>query len=155
MNYRTLIWGSARFLNMTSDGITSDDWQLVREIVVDIVNADSETKAAACTSRLLAFLDDLEEKYGTLPSILATRADFIDDPAVSAVLLNDAYCLAELTNDEPNALHTSHSLAQLYVDEMSDPRNGKIWLERLRLHLDRVNDAWYLADYERLTRKIG
>ena len=140
---------------MTSDGITDDDWDHVRELAVDIVNnADSEEKATARTSRLLEFLDTLEEKYGTLPSILATRADFIDDRAISISLLKDAYSLAELRNDQANALYTAHSLAQLYVDELGEPENGRIWLERLRRHLDRIPDEGYSADYEKMMRKV-
>ena len=60
---------------MTSDGISDDDWEIVHELAVAIVNAETDGQSARSTSRLLAFLDELEARYGSLPSILATRAE--------------------------------------------------------------------------------
>jgi len=63
---------------MTSDGIADADWDRVHELVVDVVNASvSEDKAAEVRARasLFMLLDQLDDKYGPKPSLLATRAD--------------------------------------------------------------------------------
>ena len=60
----------------------------------------------------LSTLDRLEVTYGALPSILATRADYLDDedPRREELLLQ-AYALAESRHDTMNLLDVAHSLA--------------------------------------------
>ena len=56
----------------TSDGITTEEWEIVRELAVEIVNASDE-RELQYRQQLLSYLETLEEKYGPLVSILATR----------------------------------------------------------------------------------
>jgi hypothetical protein len=142
-------------MKQTSDGISADDWEIVRDLAVDIVNAGTDGGRASALSKLLIFLDALEQRYGALPSILATRADFIDDATARESLLNDAYSLARLQNDKTNALHISHSLATFYIEDLHDLAKGKEWLRRLKEHLDDLPDQDYLSDYERLMNQFG
>ena len=79
----------------TPDGITDADWDRVHELTLDCVNAPTDQEQDTCRCRLLLYLDALEEKYGVLASLLATRADFTDDPAVQEWLLLRALALAE------------------------------------------------------------
>jgi hypothetical protein len=139
---------------MTSDGISDDNWGIVRELAVAIFNAGTDEQRARSTSQILAFLDELEARYGSLPSILATRADFVEDAVIKESLLTDGYAIAEGLGDKTNASHIAHSLAALYVDETPDFVKGEKWLGRLRTHLEESHDDRYFRDYERLLKKV-
>ena len=71
-----------------SDEIKTEDWDKVHELALLIANASlreegNEKESAVVVSHglalLLPYLDELTLKYGALPSILATRADYIDN----------------------------------------------------------------------------
>lgn len=134
----------------TPDGISSSDWDLVHELAVKIFNAVEEEEKANCRRFLLEHLNGLEAKYGPLPSILATRADFIENLDRREQLLRRAYSLAESRGDGRNALYLAHSLAELYVEDFKNGSEGRKWLERLRERLVEVDDSWFAEEYERL-----
>ena len=134
----------------TSDGINSGDWERLRELAIALLGMDSDPEERVSREELLAYLDALEAKYGTLPSILATRADYIDDYATKERLYRDAYSLAHTREDLQNELHIAHSLAQFYIEELVDVIEGRIWLERLEAHLRLIDDASYSRDAESL-----
>lgn len=119
----------------TSDGISTEDWNVVHELVLNIVNAEAEAEENIFTNQLFQFLDELEAKYGILPSILATRADYVSDVNEQAMLFKHAYALAEASNDIKNLKLISHSLAELYIEDLKGFSEGRIWMERLRNHL--------------------
>lgn len=73
----------------TSDGISSEDWDKVHELAVEIVNA-GDAQSEVHRSQLLIYLDQLEKKYGELPSILATRADYVAELKHKEALLKRA-----------------------------------------------------------------
>ncbi|RYD17418.1 MAG: hypothetical protein EOP88_26685 [Verrucomicrobiaceae bacterium] len=82
---------------MTPDGISTADWNRVHEAACRIVNAimmDDDVLSDHHTSSLFEILDELERRYGRLPSILATRADFSDDPLEAIPLLEEALALS-------------------------------------------------------------
>jgi hypothetical protein len=138
---------------MTPDGISKADWDRVRELAVDLLDAgdeDSESRA-----RLLEYLDQLEVKYGLLPSILATRADFVEDPRDAVPLLHAAYELAESRADRVNALYIAHSLAFAYINQHRDPINGGRWLGVLADALTRAGGESDIRDYEELEQALG
>jgi len=137
----------------TPDGISADDWERVHELAVDIVNAD-EDDSEAYRTRLLDYLYRLEEKYGELPSILATRADYINDLRLKERLLTRAHGLAMAHGDDRNALYIAHSLAELSIEEFRDAKEGHKWLERVRQHLVQIEDSWFAAEYERLHHAV-
>lgn len=87
----------------TPDGISTQDWDMVHELAVDIVNTNGDEQENSRV-RLLNFLDELEEKYGELPSILATRADYTADLRRKEQLLIRAYVLAGARHDSLNEL---------------------------------------------------
>ena len=139
----------------TPDGITTDDWDVVHELAVAIVNAADSQENARCRERLFECLDQLEQKYGQTPSTLATRADFVDDDEnVRERLYNGAYELATVGSDWTNALLVAHSLAELYIDERYDPVNGRVWLARLKEHLAQVDDPDIAQEYGRLVHEL-
>ena len=87
---------SGRASVMTPDGITSADWDRVAELALELSRHVDDEGSDEYRNRLLLYLDTLESKYGQLPSILATRADFWWDEqtATKEDLLIRAYQLA-------------------------------------------------------------
>jgi hypothetical protein len=103
---------------MTSDGITKKDWTKIHGLAVRIVNAsavEDQVRTTVYTKRLLDALDILEKKYGSLPSILATRADYILDNRDRLRLLQAAFNKALELNDVKNQLCTASSLAEYFI----------------------------------------
>ncbi|MGC4098202.1 MAG: hypothetical protein QM706_13890 [Nitrospira sp.] len=137
----------------TPDGISSEDWDKVHELAVEIVNA-GDAQSEVHRSQLLIYLDQLEKKYGELPSILATRADYVAGLKQKEALLKRAYMLANAFQDARNQLHIAHSLAELYIEEFQDPTEGKVWLEYFGKQLEQTEEPGYLGDYQRLCISI-
>jgi hypothetical protein len=54
----------------TSDGISGEDWDAVHDLSLKIVNAEAESEENIYTNQLLLYLDELEAKYGVLPSVV-------------------------------------------------------------------------------------
>jgi hypothetical protein len=116
---------------MTSDGIARADWDEIHELALDIVNCSaSEDQAGEARARasLIALLDRLDNKYGSKPSLLATRADYVESPEDRERLLLAAYSEAERIADDTNRELTAHSLAQLYIEEVRSFDDGANWL---------------------------
>jgi len=83
---------------MTPDGISDDDWHRVHHAACDIVNASAAGDEVLCEhhhERLFEIIGELETVYGRLPSLLATRADFMDDDASAIPLLQEALVACE------------------------------------------------------------
>lgn len=127
----------------TPDGISREDWAHIHQCAVDIANAalaDDAAASQASTSELLQVLERLEHRYGALPSILATRADYIEDVPSRLTLYEAAYDAASEHGDARNLVWIASSLAELYVDELREPLRGGEWLERLETHLAKHDD---------------
>ena len=54
----------------TSDGISTEDWNAVHELVLNIVNAEAEAEENIFTNQLLQFLDELEENMVSCQAFL-------------------------------------------------------------------------------------
>ena len=123
---------------MTPDGISTEDWDRVHQLAIDIVNASSEGDPAASESaavRLRELLDELQEKYGPLPSLLATRADYLEAHDEQEYWLMAAYEQAVKLGDPKNLVWIASSLAGLHLEDAPDPIKGSQWLARLEQHL--------------------
>jgi hypothetical protein len=138
----------------TSDGISGEDWDAVHDLSLKIVNAEAESEENIYTNQLLLYLDELEAKYGVLPSILATRADYVSDVNEKSVLLRQAYALADASRDNPNLKEIAHSLAELYIENLKDSSEGQIWIERLRDHLISSSDKDLHDEVKRLQKSL-
>jgi hypothetical protein len=67
------------FSNMTtSDGISAEDWDKVHELAVEVVKSGLPSDYR---TRLLRYLDQLETKYGELPSILGIHVAVLHSQA--------------------------------------------------------------------------
>jgi hypothetical protein len=121
--------------------------------VVNLSAAGDVASSDAAAVRLLSLLDTLQEKYGPLPSLLATRADYVDSPEDREYLLLRAYDEARILEDLKNLLEISESLASFYIEHRSDYRNGEHWLRKLEEHLQLFHDP-LLADEAVRLREI-
>ena len=74
-----------------------------------------------------------------------------DEVSTKEELLARAYALALERRDCTNALAIAHSLADLYLDELRQPLEGRRWLACFgtQLYAD-ADDAWWSEEYERL-----
>ena len=112
----------------TPDGISSEDWDRVHELAIDVVNAEEGEEEDLCRSRLLEYLDELEAQYGARPSILATRADYlVNDVPGRLALFNRAYALAAEVDDVRNQLSTGEnaSASEQACSGFSPARSGR------------------------------
>lgn len=139
----------------TSDGIKSTDWEIILEYTADVVNAS----AAGCDdtlllNRLFKKLEVLEQMYGRLPSILATRADFLDDEKQSISLLKEAYVSACEINDLKNQTFISNSLTEAYLEDLIDLNLAKYWLNVFADDLKLYSDDYLIESYEELEGEL-
>lgn len=121
---------------MTPDGISTEEWDRVHVVAVDIVNASAMEDDVLCahhTERLLDILDGLEAIYGKIPSILDTRADYTDDPTVAIALYEEALALSE---DPDLSSLVLPSLIRLKIQE----RHAESSISDLLLELERLTD---------------
>src|SRR5262245_14796224 len=138
----------------TTDGISTADWNRVTELAMEIWKHINDAAAEErCRRDLLNYLDALETKYGSLPSILATRADFSSSDAKREELLARAYALAVECRDRINALYIAHSLADMYLGELGKPLEGARWLSCFgTLLYEEPDDPLWAKEFERLKK---
>ena len=137
----------------TPDGISDRDWGKVHTLALLLVKASvtSNKKAnKAHTQKLLRYLKWLEAKYGELPSILATRADYIVGNKQKETLLLRAYRLSKQWNDFLNQAEIAHSLSSLYIEKLKRYREGTNWLEKLKAHARKAKEKYLEQEYDRL-----
>lgn len=149
---------------MTSDGIDDEDWERVQDAALTYVHAtaDESDDGNAELRAIVHVLDELELKYGRLPSLLATRADYVDDVDSRIALLEEAFELAQARQDYRNVIETADSLATTYIRQLDDSVMGRTWLTALERHLPiagRESDMERYADLaqslEELDRRAG
>jgi len=88
--------------------------------------------------RLREFLDELQEKYGPLPRLLATRADCVDSPEEREYWLMVAYKRAQQLADSRNLVWIAASLAAFHLEDLPEATKGAEWLALLERH----RQAW-------------
>lgn len=141
---------------VTSDGIEGDDWEEIVTLSAAVANqASIGLDSGLETKRLMRALDKLEKKYGRLPSILSTRADYVDDADVSISLLKEAYVTADENSDVKNKVFISSSLAEMYLDTFENKQLTNFWVETLKKDLEKYPDDEYFNDlYVGLTQRL-
>ncbi len=140
---------------MTPDGISAADWDKITELAADIANAtssDDELLISEYTRQILLLLEQMEEKYGALPSILATRADYIDDQFESLRLLTRAFDIAATRKDSKNCTFVASSISRIYIEDLLDIKIGKEWLGKLKACLEKYSDETESAELDRLSK---
>jgi hypothetical protein len=142
---------------MTSDGISDADWDRVHTLAVQIANASTEVDSVTADElsiELHVVLDDLESKYGSLPSILATRADYTDDAVDAVSLLERAYEAAVARGDRVNRVEIAESLAQMHVEHLQDLHGAIRWLAAFAEELETSPDPDRLTELRRLEAQL-
>jgi hypothetical protein len=139
---------------VTTDGITTDDWARVKACAVELLHALDSDQEVECRFHLLQCLNELETKYGALPSLVATRADFIEESNKNEAFLLRAYALARALGDRGSALQVAHSLASLYIDDLTKCIEASRWLLRLNKHIIEQQDEEYARELERLVERF-
>lgn len=135
---------------MTSDGIADEDWGQIHDLALAVV-AESEDNEQRGRRELLDCLHRLRQRYGERPSLLATEADYTDDPLLAEALYLRAFQLASASGDKENMALTGLSLAQFYKDIVHDFARARQWLEVGRLNFvpSDDDDGWMYLDVER------
>jgi hypothetical protein len=135
---------------MTPSGISAEDWDEIVQLAWSIAISDDDEPYRLALFRAL---DKLEEKYGVLPDLLATRADYVEiEESVS--LLSRAFVLATEKRDFRNQTLIADSLAQIYIRTLSDPNQGRTWLTRLRACIERCGTEDDLSTFRDLSREL-
>jgi hypothetical protein len=143
---------------VTPDGISTEDWSEVHELAVEVVSLSAdgdEPASSAARRRLLALLDDLSKQYGPLPSLLATRADYVEDDGAREYWLLAGYDEALRRGDSKNLTLISHSLAQLYVESRPTSVEAARWLDHLERHLAIYSDEHEANELSRLRTLVS
>ena len=139
----------------TRDGISEEDWAKVRAIAVDIANrAGHDLDTNMLENHLQECLDQLELKYGMLPSILATRADYADDPIESLTLYKAAYAKACEVDNKYEKTDISSSIAEMYIETIKDDVQGREWLGKLESNMKFYSDKDIKELHDKLSHKV-
>jgi hypothetical protein len=139
----------------TSDGISEKDWNLIinlAEDVVELTGGDLDSRLAK--KRLIRALARLELKYGRIPSILSTKADYVDDEKIKLSLLKEAYLGACELSDFKNRVFISSTITELYV-EVSDQIRARYWIDRFKEDLNSYPDEYLKGLYFELLEKVN
>ncbi len=106
--------------NSTSDGISHRHWDKIEKLAGEIVAASVKedfTMMEIQTEYLFDALDELEAIYGKVPSLLATKGDFMPEGQDPVPFWTEAYALAVERDDPKNQLLTASSLADYYFQK--------------------------------------
>jgi len=142
---------------MTPDGISTEDWKRVQELATRLANAteaNDEVLHEASRQELLGWLRQLHSKYGELPSILATEADYVEETAERLALLTRAYELAEPRADSRNLMLIASSIAQIYIEELGNYTQGKYWIAVFGRRLAQYPDEFEQTEFNRLNELL-
>ncbi len=127
----------------TSDGISSAEWERVEECAEAIVAASAKNlDCGLLVSNMLKLLNGLKDKYGRLPSILATEADYVEDQQIELSLLKEAYISACEIRDEKNIAYIAASLAEFYLESEVDINKVEFWKTKLERALMVFDDSY-------------
>ena len=140
---------------VTSDGISSADWSGVEECAEDIVAASAnDLDCGLLMSNMHKQLNRLKSKYGRLPSILATEADYVEDQILELSLLKEAYISACEISDEKNIAFIAASLAEFYLESVIDINKAEFWRAKLEDALVLFSDSYLSSVLSDVTEEI-
>lgn len=139
----------------TSDGISSADWSDVEQCAEDIVAASAnDLDCHLLISNMHKLLNRLIVKYGRLPSILATEADYVEDQQLGLSLLKEAYISACEIRDEKNIAFIAGSLAEFYLESVIDIDKAEFWRLKLKDALELFSDSYLSSVLSGVTEEI-
>jgi hypothetical protein len=104
--------------------------------------------------QILRLLNAVERTFGRVPSVLATRADYVRPTSLKERLLLEAFAEAKRLKDAKNVTLISASLAQLYLEEVGDMVLGRKWVDALGKALVDYPDSTESATYLELKAEL-
>jgi hypothetical protein len=120
----------------TSDGVTDADWDVIMTLAENVVHQTGlDLDPSLAKKRISLALNKLENKYGRLPSILSTKADYVDDFGERLSLLKEGYVTADEILDIKNKVFISSSIAELYI-EVKNKQLAKYWIAKMKADLE-------------------
>jgi len=124
---------------VTPDGIPTCEWDRVHELAVEVANASMQDDAVledAKREEMLSWLRELRVRYGDLPSILGTLADYLDDDVERYDLYARGVAEARRLGDGKNLTILLGSILEL---DCLDSDQRVFWESQLRaLNLNSV-----------------
>jgi len=140
----------------TRDGVSDRDWSVVKSLALNIAKmSEQDADTSDMERELHKYLDWLEQKYGEMPSILATRAEYTDNARDAVALYEKAYASACIIKCNYEKSYISLSIAELYIVELKEVKAGKYWLRLLERNMNDFADNYILEAYDTLRRKIA
>jgi hypothetical protein len=143
---------------MTSDGISTRDWNKVTDLALRIANESRNNHGKlvrALTRQLLDLLENLQCTYGERASIVATKADYTPHKRVRMQLLKRAHDIALGQGDDANLVLIAASLAEMYIDDQWSARNARQWLRNMKSYLLRRRTDAEEREYRRLRQRYA
>ncbi len=140
--------------------VTREDWDQVHQLACDLLNAYEigEDESDEIRERLLKKLDELQERYGPIPQILSTRADYTGDHEIAIRLLEQAL----ETETGADRVHTVDSLAWRYVEVLETCRSISLVALKLRTLLQEFRqllkehpDEYYATQLKELEGRLN
>jgi hypothetical protein len=139
--------------------ITRNEWRSIREMAVNMAKATAqegnETLVNKERVKLLRIISRLEKKYGRTSDLLATRADYVSNDRLRISLWLEAYRLARRNVDKANIVLICSSLADYYIAEALDIKNGTRWLLRFKDSLREAPDRAERRIFKTLGKKLS
>lgn len=108
-------------------GIDKSDWDQVHQMACDVANAavmEDDVLMESRNSAMLDLLSCLRDKYGDHPSIIATIADYLDDPEERKAQYLKALAIAKEQGDQSEIAEIQDSLRQLEDDNSQQGQAG-------------------------------
>ena len=139
-------------------GITKNEHEVLIELICDIVNDSDDDQFyenPECTNNLLNELDRLDSKYGEMPMLISTRADFTDDVKIQIKLYKKAIQLALKSGDISTLVMAAESLVEIYVSDYPNSREALEWFDKLKIYNNGYGDKYIISTYPELKAKIN
>ena len=136
--------------------ISEKEWDEVRSLIYDVVNVSAGGGDSTQAGKKLTYkLDRLRLKYGELPLLLSTKADFIGEPDERLKLYKRAVELSQENLDIPCLTQSAESIAAIYVNELSDFHSGQYWLDKLKELIASHGDAYIIGNLSDLEANLN
>lgn len=108
--------------------IEQSDWNLVHEAAINAANAPDDDSIDHARRQMRDLLGALKMKYVEHPTLLATEADYVDDPDVAIGLLLQAYDKVVAKGEVDEVVSIALSLAEHYAEGKKDVNRARHWL---------------------------
>lgn len=119
--------------------LSNDEIAELTQVIEAVANSDSPY----LFEKLVSLINRLRLKYGDLPVLLSTKADFIDDFDERILLYEKTIELAEEPEDTAYIIQSVESLVEIYVYELRDYEKGAKWLTELE-RLTKIHGEEYI-----------